>query len=182
MVKVANPEERKNNEDFYQKKEDQINQEGMIPASPQPIENPSTPDFDYNQSTDYLNDAPSPNQQDVMPSQPPQMSSDEIQEVAESIVEEKWEELTSKLGNINLWKETTDRDIASIKQEILRTQDHFNNLQRALMGKVNEYSDNITKVNSEMKALEKVLQKIIEPLTTNVKELNKITDKLKNKK
>jgi len=32
-----------------------------------------------------------------------------------------------------------------------------------------------------MKALEQVMQKIIEPLTTNIKELSKITEKLKKK-
>ncbi|HLC62695.1 MAG TPA: hypothetical protein VJJ21_00075 [Candidatus Nanoarchaeia archaeon] len=78
-----------------------------------------------------------------------------------------------------MWKERTSRDVISIKQELIRTQDRFNQLQKAVLGKVSEYNDNISSVNSEMKALEKVFEKIVEPLTTNIKELQKITDRLK---
>ncbi len=112
----------------------------------------------------------------------PELSSNQIQEIVESIVEEKWEDLISKVGDINLWKENVNNDIEAIKQEVLRTQERFNNLQNILIGKVNDYNKSVGELNSEMKALEQVMQKIIEPLTSNVKELGKITFELKNKK
>jgi len=112
---------------------------------------------------------------------PPQLSSEQIQEVAESIIEEKWDELNSRIGNIPLWKDKINTDLISIKQELLRTQERFNQLQNILLGKINEYNQSITNVSSEMKALEQVMQKIIEPLTSNIKDLQKITEKLKSK-
>jgi len=109
-------------------------------------------------------------------------SSNQMQEIAESIVEEKWEDFISKTGDINLWKETINNDIEAIKQEVLRTKERFNNLQNILIGKVTDYNKSVLELNSEMKSLEQVMQKIIEPLTTNVKELGKIAEDLKKKK
>jgi len=104
-----------------------------------------------------------------------------IQEITESVVEEKWDELMDKVGDLRLWKEKINSDMTSIKQEILRTQNRFENLQAAVLGKVHDYNENIININNEMKALEKVFEKILQPLTENVKELSKITDKLKKK-
>ena len=48
-----------------------------------------------------------------------------------------------------------------------------------MSGKVREYSDDMRSIHTEMKALEKVFEKILEPLTDNIKELSKITEDLK---
>ncbi len=124
------------------------------------------PEQSYNQVT------PSYNSSDV---------ESKIQEVAELIVDEKWEDLTKKIGNLALWKNKVETEITAIKQEVFRLQSNMQNLQNAIAGRLNEYSQNITNVNSEMKALENVLQKILEPLTQNIKELNRISNELKGK-
>jgi hypothetical protein len=122
-----------------------------------------------------------PQQSSQSPVRQTQLSTEQIQEVAESIIEEKFDEFTSRIGNIPLWKEKVNTDIISIKQELIRTQERFNQLQNIFVGKINEYNQSISNVSSEMKASEQVMQKIIEPLSTNVKELSKITEKLKSK-
>ncbi len=48
-----------------------------------------------------------------------------------------------------------------------------------MLGKVEDYRRSITDVNIEMKTLSKVLEKILQPLTENVKELSRITERLK---
>lgn len=106
----------------------------------------------------------------------------EIEEIVEAIIDEKWEQLTANIGNLESWKDKTDDEITSIKQEILRVSNRLDNLQKAVLGKVSEYSQGITEVGTEVKALEKVLQNIIEPLTSNIKELSKITKELKEGK
>ena len=135
---------------------------------------------------ELLEEAPEPQQENYFshPQQNFQVSrhgNDEIQEIAESIIEEKWQELTTKLGDFNLWKDRMENELTAIKQEIIRTQSNFANLQRGVFGKVSEYNENISNLGSEMKALEQVFEKIMLPLTTNVKELGKITEKLKDK-
>ena len=114
--------------------------------------------------------------------QQPELSSNQIQEVVEAVVEEKWDDLMSKFGDINLWKENVNNDLEAVKQEILRMQERFNNMQNILIGKVTDYNKSVIEINSEMKALEQVMQKIIQPLSTNVKELGKITSELKKRK
>lgn len=104
---------------------------------------------------------------------------DRVHEIAEAIINEKWQELLSSVGNIAVWKERVDTNIISIKQEIVRINERFDNLQNAVLGKVKEYDIDMKNVHTEMKALEKVFERIIEPLTSNVKELNKITKELK---
>ena len=142
------------------------------------------------QENDLYEEAPSPNDQEennfntnFMPQQPMMqqqpLATDQIQEIVEAIVEEKWQSVLDKFGDLGVWKEKVNRDVISIKQEIVRTQDRFLQLQKAVMGKVSEYNDNIVDVNTEMKALEKVFEKIIEPLTSNIKQLQKITERLK---
>jgi hypothetical protein len=106
-------------------------------------------------------------------------SYDAIEEIAESIIGEKWGDLVKGVGDLKLWKEKIDTDLLGIKQEIIRVQKRFENLQNSVTGKVAEYGNGMTEISSEIRALEKVLEKIISPLTTNVKELQKVADRLK---
>ncbi|MBI2670974.1 hypothetical protein HYX18_03290 [Candidatus Woesearchaeota archaeon] len=105
-----------------------------------------------------------------------------IEEIAESIVKEKWEDFVKDIGDMTVWKERVKTDILSIKQELIRTQERFDSLQRAVLGKVSEYDKDVKEIGTEIKALEKVLEKILEPLTTNIKDLQKVTEELKRKK
>src|SRR3989344_6810999 len=195
VLKIENPK-KKSNQDVY----DAVNQNRIQPP-PAPV-NPLDELDQFEMSPQ--DDVPSPNVQ-VQPSldvpeppsynvpsysapsfqpsfqQQPQMSSDYVQKIVESVVEEKWDDIISKVGDIRLWKDKMEGDITSIKQEILRTQNHFENLQKGVLGKVSEYNDNITNINTEMKSLEKVFEKILQPMTENIKELSRITEKLKIK-
>ena len=105
--------------------------------------------------------------------------SERLHEVAEAIIDERWSDFISKIGNLSVWQEKVNMNISSIKQEVVRIQDRFENLQKAVIGKVAEYDQGISSVHSEMKSLEKVFERILEPLVSNVKELSKITEELK---
>ncbi len=104
-----------------------------------------------------------------------------IEEIAESIINEKWEDLISNVGNIVMWKEKVQTDIRSIKQELIRVEERFENLQKAILGRVEDYNRTISTVGTEMKALEGVLERILQPLVSNIKELSRITEDLKKK-
>lgn len=145
-----------------------------------------------NEPEELLGSAPSPDEQggldeveaeDNYPRAFQQnISSDQTQSIVEAIVEEKWEDFISRVGDLGLWKESINNDIEAIKQEILRVQERMNNLQNVMVGKVTEYSRSIGDINTEMKALEQVFQRILQPLTTNIKDLNKVTAELKSHK
>jgi len=116
-----------------------------------------------------------------MPSMPsPQtMGVDEIQSIVEEIIDEKWRALLSSIGDIATWKMQMTDDLEATKQELLRMQARFDSLQAALVGKVSESEAAMKTVSNDIKALEKVFEKILEPLTSNIKELNRITEELR---
>ena len=107
---------------------------------------------------------------------------EETEALIESLIQEKWDAFMQNFGDLSVFKEKVRVEIISIKQEVVRIQQRFENMQTAILGKVKEYDTNMTNVTTEMVALEKVFQKIIQPLTTNVKELGRITEELKSRK
>ncbi|MDD5133218.1 MAG: hypothetical protein PHD81_02140 [Candidatus Nanoarchaeia archaeon] len=117
-----------------------------------------------------------------MTEQPRRDFQEQIEEITEAVVNEKWEELMTNVGNIAIWREKINTDIRSIKQEVIRIEERFGNLQNAVIGKIEDYHQTMTNVGAEMKALEKVLERIMQPLATNIRELNKITEDLKKKR
>ena len=112
---------------------------------------------------------------------PSRQNIEQIEEIAESIIEEKWNELNASVGNLNVWREKTSAEIEAIKQEILRIRHGFENLNNAIVGRVDEYGKGVGDLGIEIKALNKIMEKIIQPLSSNVKELSLITEKLKKK-
>jgi len=116
-----------------------------------------------------------------LPPQIPSFSTGDVQELIESVIEDRWQQVVASVGDISLWKGKVEDDLSSVKQEILRVEDRMSRLQASLLGRVDEYSRSISKVGSEVAALEKVFEKIMDPLTSNIKELNRITLELKKK-
>ena len=116
-----------------------------------------------------------------IPQVTPQDYSADTEELIEAVIEEKWQEFMSRLGDMESWKIRTDDDLTSIKQEVIRLGKRFDNLQNSVVQKVGEYSQSIVDINTEIKALEKVFQNIIDPLTSNIKELSRITQDLKKR-
>ncbi len=178
-----------------------MKQTGGIPSMPKPSqqqeeESEAPSDEMQISAMDQEEDIPVPspesddNEQNVqmpssrMPSIPeqPSLSYDEIQSVVEEIIDEKWQNLVSSIGDISAWKSQFVDDLEATKQEVLRLQSRFDNVQAALTGKVSDYESAMRGISNDMKALEKVFEKILEPLTSNIKELKHITEDLREKK
>ena len=105
-----------------------------------------------------------------------------FEEMAESIIEEKWHDMTRELDKFNEWKELTGSRIDKIEQNITDVKADLDNLHKAIVSKIGEYDKNLLDVGTEIKAMEKVFQKVLPELTTNVAELSRITKITKAKK
>lgn len=112
------------------------------------------------------------------------LSNEEIQEMIdetiEKLMEEKWENISQTISKIAVWKEKQEAEVKSLKEDIIIIKDNFEKIEKKIMSKVSDYDKNILDVNSEIKALEKVFQKITPTLINNVNELSKITQDLKD--
>ncbi|MBI4154085.1 hypothetical protein HY501_02010 [Candidatus Woesearchaeota archaeon] len=122
-----------------------------------------------------------PMQQPMMPQQPSAGSYDEIQSLVEEVIDEKWRDLLASMGDMVTWKTQVADDLEATKQELLRLQHRFDTLSVAVVGKVDDYGKGVRELGIEMKALEKVFEKILEPLTSNIKELEHLTKGLRHK-
>jgi len=105
--------------------------------------------------------------------------SERIEEIAESIIDEKWQKIMEDVGDIPSWKERVRTEIISIKQEVLRIENRFETLQQSILGRIKEYDRGVEDLGTDIKAVEKLLQNILQPLTNNVKELQRVTERLK---
>jgi len=108
---------------------------------------------------------------------PPQgetANKEQIEEIAEAIIDEKWKEFESDIRIIIDWKEKTESKINRFEQQIKDLADSLNNLNKSMLGKISEYDKGITDVGIEIKAMEKVFQKVLPSLTENVNKLDRI--------
>jgi DNA-binding transcriptional MerR regulator len=107
------------------------------------------------------------------------ITNEEVEELIESVIEEKWDELGKDINKIVEWKAEVEGKIAKLDQRIEGLQDSFDKLHQAVIGKVGEYDKNILEVGAEVKAMEKVFSKVLPLFTENVSELARITQALK---
>ncbi len=104
---------------------------------------------------------------------------DKIDEVAEAIIDEKWSEMKKYLEKVIDWKGKIENKIINIEEEIDSLKKQIVELQKALLEKVESYDKHISDVGTELKAMERIFQKIIPSLTENVNELSNVVEKIK---
>ena len=108
--------------------------------------------------------------------------SPEVEELVESIIEEKWDELVKDINKIVDWKNEAETRISSLQQEFSTLKDDFDKLHQAVIGKIGEYDKNILMVGAEVKAMEKVFSKVLPVFTEKVNELADVADSMKKNK
>jgi hypothetical protein len=152
---------------------DAINQVNMSSSGPiqgqgMEMQQPPPQNFSYDQFR-Y------PEQQYEAPMDEFSMNKSQIEAIAEAIIDEKWKEFEKNVRVIIEWKEKTDIRISKIDQQVKDIVMNLNNLHKSLLGKISDYDKNIMDVGTEIKAMEKVFQKVLPSLTDNVNKLERMT-------
>jgi DNA-binding transcriptional MerR regulator len=111
----------------------------------------------------------------------PAEASKRFEEMAEAIVEEKWHEFTRELGKVTEWKDATTSRLDRTEQSMADMKADLENLHKAIVSKISEYDKNLLDVGTEIKAMEKVFQKVLPELTGSVAELSRITKTAKTR-
>jgi len=107
------------------------------------------------------------------------MANMQFEELAESIIEEIWNDLMKNVNKIIDWKNQMDSRFVQVEQKFGDLQHNFDELHKALIAKINEYDQNILNVGSQVKAMEKVFSKVLPTFTDTVNELGRITNYVK---
>ena len=105
-----------------------------------------------------------------------------LQEVAEAIISEKWDELLKEMQKVVGWKERMDGEVQSMKDALSSLKEEFNQLRQGILGKVTEADERMREVSSELKAVHNIFKDVLPTFTENVAELSRVTSKLSPKK
>ena len=111
----------------------------------------------------------------------PSFETQRIEELAEAIIDEKWNEIVRSINKIIDWKERVEARVTKMEQQLDDMNKNFDMLHKGVLGKISEYDRNLTNVGAEIKAMDKVFQKVLPSLTENVSELSRITSGMRKK-
>ncbi|MBI2541472.1 hypothetical protein HYV80_02075 [Candidatus Woesearchaeota archaeon] len=161
---------------------DAINQAGLsggFEAMPEqaPLE---TGMQDYGQSYEQQQQQPYQQQYQFQPT-PPEIKApasideERIQEVAEAVIDEKWEAFAKDIRKVIEWKESSENRLSKIEQQMIDLRLSIDSLTKSMITKISAYDQNIVDVGTEIKAMEKVFQKVLPNLTESVNKLDRMT-------
>ena len=160
---------------------DAINQAGLSGGfEAMPEQQQETGMQDYGQR--YEQSYPQQQQYQFQPPEikaPASIDEERIQEVAEAIIDEKWEALAKDIKRVIEWKESSESRLAKLEQQLIDLRLSIDSLTKSMMAKVSAYDQNIVDVGTEVKAMEKVFQKVLPNLRESVNKLDRMTKGIK---
>ena len=178
-----------NMEQQYQKQPDSIPQ----PDSPRETMRPSMSPMEYQQSRNLQqtqiqepieyeqNQVYGQPQEQYAPQYyeeyaPPQVSDVEtMSDIAEQIYEEKTSEIRKQISEFTKFKDSLLLEVERINERLVRIENVFNELQVAILKKIGEYGEGVQNIEKEIKTTQNSFSKLVNPLTDNIRELQKIT-------
>ncbi len=110
------------------------------------------------------------------------VETEKIEEVAEAIIDEKWQDFVDTINKVIEWKEKTEQKMTQTESQIKDLKDQFTQLQKGTLDKMAEYDEHILDIGTEIKAMESVFKKILPTFTENITELSRIVNEMKKNK
>lgn len=105
-----------------------------------------------------------------------------LEEIAESLIDEKWDELLAEVKKIVEWKERMEEKQTQLQSDIEKLKEDFKVLHGGVLGKLDDYDTRMRDVGTELKAVGKVFKDVIPEFVENVKELSATTKMIKRDK
>lgn len=102
-------------------------------------------------------------------------SYERLEEIAENIIDEKWDQLIGEVKKIIDWKEGLEAELLKLQSEVAALKDNFKLLHQGVLGKLDDYDNRMREVGTELNAVGKVFKDVIPEFVDNVKELKSIT-------
>jgi hypothetical protein len=159
---------------------DAMNQADMRSAAP--IETPPPEQASIGAQAPPEQEIPQPLPQEQQEAYPEKPGEEQIEEIAEAIIDEKWQELVKNVNKIADWKNAMDTKISSLEQHYAGLKEDFEGLHKALFERMDKYDKSVANVGTNLQAMEQVFRKVLPTLTANVNELSRVTKGLKGKK
>ena len=99
-----------------------------------------------------------------------------ISDITTQIIGEKLKIIKKEILLITRFRKNAEEKLKHLEQRLDKTETMLNELQIAIIRKVGEYGENIKNISKELQATQQSFSKIIDPLTDNMRELEKISE------
>ncbi len=107
--------------------------------------------------------------------QPQEADIETINEIASQIVDEKTTQLKKQIASFTKFREEIAVEVEKLNERLLKIEGTLNEFQTAILGKIGDYGKDIQNIAKEMHVTQDSFSKILNPLTDNIRELQKIT-------
>lgn len=106
--------------------------------------------------------------------QQPSMDNETISEIADQVVQEKFAEYNKKTGDMVSFKNEVKDKLKDLDDRLKRIESNIDLLQRAIVGKIGEYGENMSMVQKDLTNIHDTMGKMMNPLIDNYQQLRKI--------
>lgn len=181
--------------ELSQQPPEQFSGQGMMPSIVQKEQESQDDEYPEYNPEEYKPEASTYPQYDTSLAQPspqgyyqeyeaPQQQTDveAINEIAEQIVDEKVDEIKKQISSFKDFAGEVENEIERVNKRLEKLETNFGQLQMAVIKKIGEYGENIKNIADEMHQTQDSFSKILNPLTDNIRELQKITSMQQPKK
>jgi uncharacterized protein YoxC len=144
------------------------------PLRPAPAPMPTTPQLPPIPTPPVFRPAPAP-------APAVKTTTEEIEEVAEAIISEKWQKFDKELDELKKSQEELSSAISGMQERITNVEKKIDMVIQEILGKVEEYGKGISDVGTELKAMQRVFNTIMPTFTENIKELQELVGAAKEK-
>ncbi len=107
---------------------------------------------------------------------------EKIEEVTETIIEEKWKDFVETVEKIIEWKNAFTERVDKLASELEHLRSEFDRLHVALLKKIEQYDKSMGNVGAQLKAMEMVFKDVLPKFTENVKQLSDLAENMSKKK
>ena len=104
-----------------------------------------------------------------------------MEEIAESLIDEKWEALLKEVKKILDWKEKVEAQQKELLSTVKKLKEDFTVLHQGVLGRLEEYDTRMQDVGTELKAVGKVFKDVVPEFVENVKELSQLTERVRKR-
>ena len=84
-------------------------------------------------------------------------------------------EIKKQINTIKRFKEELEPEIQRINERLEKIENTLDQLLIEIIGKIGEFGKNIENISDEMSATQNSFSKILNPLTDNIREMQKLT-------
>lgn len=107
----------------------------------------------------------------------PSIDIETVNEICEQTVEEKTDKLKKEISSFSKFKEEIGFDVEKMNERLTKIENNFNDLQMAILRRIGSYGEDIKNIAKEMHSTQESFSKMLDPLTDNIRELQKISSK-----